>query len=226
MLDVHPPHHRFEGLKDFFIHLLTISVGLLIAVGIEGCVQRHRDHNLARDARETLRKEIEGNSKTIAESLTTIGKEQTNVINSITLLRRIRQDSKDKSAQKGGIGTPFSSTLLDDTAWKTAQSTGALTFMPYEEANRYSGIYEAQYQFQASQEKILEDVAQFIGVTHKYDFGTDITPEAASAALERFGVMEVHLATLKAMAESVAAKDKNFLTGKDSSEVINEDIPN
>jgi hypothetical protein len=39
-LDVHAPHHRVEGWKDFFIHLLTISVGLLIAVGIEGCVAK------------------------------------------------------------------------------------------------------------------------------------------------------------------------------------------
>jgi hypothetical protein len=53
-LDVHAPHHRIEGWKDFLVHLLTISVGLLIAVGIEGCVELHREHKLVREARETM----------------------------------------------------------------------------------------------------------------------------------------------------------------------------
>lgn len=226
MLDVHPPHHRLEGLKDFSIHLLTITVGLLIAVGIEGCVERHQHRELAQDARETLRKEIERNSKTITEALTEIDKKQTKVKDGIALLTRVMRNPKDKSAQKGSITTDFSFTTLDDTAWKTAQTTGALAFMPYEEANKYSVIYEAQYQFKASEEKISEDVAQFIGVIQKYDFDTDITPEAAAATLERLGVMQMHLATLKVMAESAAAQDKNFLTGKDTSYSFHEDIKN
>jgi len=217
MLDVHPPHHRLGGLKDFFIHLLTISVGLLIAVGIEGCVERHQHRELAQDARETLRKEIEGNSKTIERALPEIIKEQTKVSDTIAFLTHIRRNPKDKSLQKGSIDTDFSHTMLDDTAWKTAQTTGALAFMPYEDANKYSSIYEAQYQFKASEEKTIEDSAQFVGLVHKYDFDTDIAPEAASATLERFGIMQMHLAMLKLSAESAAAIDKSFLTGKDTS---------
>jgi len=226
MLDVHPPHHRLGGLKDFFIHLLTISVGLLIAVGIEGCVERHQHRDLARDARETLRKEIEGNSKTITEMLTEIVKEQTKTTDAIVSLEHIRQNPTDKNAHKSAFTAGFSPTFLDDTAWKTAQTTGALAFMPYEEANKYSGIYEAQYQFQTSQEKILEDVAQIGGVARKYNLDTDITPEAASAALERLGIMQIHLATLKVLAELAAAEDNSFLTGKDASYDFHEDVKN
>ena len=32
MLDVHPPHEAAHTWKDFFIHIATICVGLLIAV--------------------------------------------------------------------------------------------------------------------------------------------------------------------------------------------------
>jgi hypothetical protein len=49
-LDVHAPHEPIHGVKDFLLHLLTISVGLLIAVGIEGCVELHREHKLVREA--------------------------------------------------------------------------------------------------------------------------------------------------------------------------------
>jgi hypothetical protein len=42
MLDVHPPHKSIEGVGEFFLHLFTITVGLLIAVGIEAAVERHQ----------------------------------------------------------------------------------------------------------------------------------------------------------------------------------------
>jgi hypothetical protein len=35
MLDVHPPHEVTHTWKDFFIHIATIVVGLLIAIGLE-----------------------------------------------------------------------------------------------------------------------------------------------------------------------------------------------
>jgi hypothetical protein len=48
-------------MEGFFIHLLTISVGLLIAVGIDGCVELHREHKLVNEARATMREEIQDN---------------------------------------------------------------------------------------------------------------------------------------------------------------------
>jgi len=42
MLDVHAPHSPLHGTKEFFFHLFTITVGLLIATQIESCVEwRH-----------------------------------------------------------------------------------------------------------------------------------------------------------------------------------------
>ncbi len=39
MLDVHPPHQPVHGWRDFLIHLLTITVGLLIALGLEAVAE-------------------------------------------------------------------------------------------------------------------------------------------------------------------------------------------
>jgi len=35
MLDVHPPHASTHTWRDFFIHIATICIGLLIAVDLE-----------------------------------------------------------------------------------------------------------------------------------------------------------------------------------------------
>lgn len=48
MLDVHVPHPT-HSWKDFLIHIATISVGLLIAVGLEQGVEiLHHRHQAAR----------------------------------------------------------------------------------------------------------------------------------------------------------------------------------
>lgn len=45
MLDVHAPEHPIGGPRDFLVHLLTITVGLLIALGLENSVEAlHHRH--------------------------------------------------------------------------------------------------------------------------------------------------------------------------------------
>ncbi len=39
MLDVHPPEHTPHTWRDFFLHIATIVIGLLIAIGLEQSVE-------------------------------------------------------------------------------------------------------------------------------------------------------------------------------------------
>src|ERR1700689_4941523 len=68
-MDVHPPHAGIHTWKDFWIHLGTITIGLLIAIGLEQSVEwmhrLHERHVLQQD----LREEAERNLKIISEDL-------------------------------------------------------------------------------------------------------------------------------------------------------------
>ncbi len=189
-MEVHAPHQPIMSKKEFLVHLLAITIGLLIAVGIEGCVEMYREHGLVKEARQTLRDEIQYNSDRMAEALPEIDKERKSVDDSIKFLTRIVEHPKDKAAQNGSIGANYSLVGLHDTAWKTAQATNALSFMPYAEAQRYSDIYGSQKDFMDQENRLVEDEAQLLGVFAKTDFGHgDVTPEAASLALERYRSM-------------------------------------
>jgi hypothetical protein len=215
-LDVHAPHHRIEGWKDFLVHLLTISVGLLIAVGIEGCVELHREHKLVREARETMREEIQHNSDQMKDAVVKLDQQTAALNKDIETLTRIQENPKDKAAQDAQISADFSIVGLRETAWKTAQTTGALSFMPYAEAQRYSDVYGTQKGFLDQQDKILDDEAQFLGLMAKTNFGHGkITGEQASLALERFGIWRAHLTYLGLMAKVTAQDDAAFLVGKE-----------
>src|SRR5476651_2019271 len=57
MFDVHAPHDRVHTWKDFFIHIATIVIGLLIAVGLEQTVEYfHHRHQVA-EIRRSLAEE-------------------------------------------------------------------------------------------------------------------------------------------------------------------------
>ena len=59
MLDVHSPHHTPHTWRDFIIHIATICVGLLIAVGLEQAVEAINRHHERGDLRESLAHENE-----------------------------------------------------------------------------------------------------------------------------------------------------------------------
>jgi hypothetical protein len=61
MLDVHPAHHAASTWRDFFIHIATIVIGLLIAVGLEQAVEAVHHHHQREDLIADFRGECERN---------------------------------------------------------------------------------------------------------------------------------------------------------------------
>jgi hypothetical protein len=63
MLDVPPPHPPTHTWRDFFIHIATIVIGLLIAIGLEQTVEyihhRHQAHQLEEDMRAESEQNIQ-----------------------------------------------------------------------------------------------------------------------------------------------------------------------
>jgi hypothetical protein len=69
MLDVHAPHQTAHSWKDFFIHLATIAIGLLIALGLEQTVEflhhRHLSNQLERQMREVFASDVEADASSM-----------------------------------------------------------------------------------------------------------------------------------------------------------------
>jgi hypothetical protein len=198
MLDVHLPHKGIRGFSEFLLHLFTITVGLLIAVQIESFVEWRHHLHLAEEARVALRAEIESNLKDLRGIQPGLKVWRDQVDADLAAMKRIQNHPNDPAAQHTSLTVNSGGVTLDDTAWRTAQSTGALAYMPYEEAARYTNIYQAQYNLQTMEDKPLEDVAVILGLIEKFNFhsaGTKITAEQAGALAEKFGQMRMHLAT-------------------------------
>jgi len=207
MLDVHPPHESAHSVGDFFLHLFTITIGLLIAVGIEGAVTRHEHKKLADEARETMHAEIQRNESNAKDVLKDIVDQRKKMGHNLDLLKRVQDGEKPTDTS---LDASYGVKGFEHTAWRTAQATGALSYMPYEEANRFSSIYETVETFEKAEEVLAEDEAQFLGLVRRYSGDKHMSKEAADALAERLGIWQGHLLNINIAAfaspEHVAAR--------------------
>jgi hypothetical protein len=226
MLDVHLPHGKLGSFSEFLLHLFTITVGLLIAVQIESCVEwRHHVH-LAEKARVELRTEIEHNLAALKKAQPGLKAWQEQIDADLAAMQRIQENPDDSEAQQANLKVSASSMTMSDTAWKTAQLTGALAYMPYDEAERYSSIYQAQSALMAMEEKPAGDVGAITGLIAKFHMShsSKVTKEQASALAEQFGQMRWHLAVGDGLIEDCIEQDQAFLQNRKAREDFNFDM--
>jgi len=141
MLDVHPPHHAANTWRDFFIHIATIVVGLLIAIGLEQTVEFFHHRHIVREARETIHHEIELNRDAVKEDLANIDLNQTRMKSDLVTLRVLY---KNPNLKEKHLSYLFDWSSFNQSAWLSARDSGALTYMPPDEVQRYADIYDGQ----------------------------------------------------------------------------------
>lgn len=140
-MDVHPPHQSIHTWQDFFIHLFTITVGLLIALSLEGTVEWLNHRHLVREARASIRREIVENRKLAVADLTSVRQDQARIEKNIQQLIGLRGGAK---LEHVSLQYNLDWAGLSDSAWHTAQSTGAINYMDYQSAQALTGVYMQQ----------------------------------------------------------------------------------
>jgi hypothetical protein len=141
MLDIHPPHHAATTWRDFFIHIITIVIGLLIAIGLESSVEWMHHRHLVAKARGNIQREIHENQQLLPHNLDSLQKDGAQLKQNIETIRILRDHPKDL---RGKILYNLYWSAFTDAAWRTARDTGALSYMPYDEVQRLSELYGQQ----------------------------------------------------------------------------------
>ena len=154
MLDVHAPEHRIHGVRDFFVHLLTITAGLLIALALEAGVEAMHHRHQRREAEENLRQELRDNARDLTKVMASIPKER-KAVSQLLQLALERAQGKTVVAPPQQLGFNFAT--LHQAAWGTASATEVLNYMDYAQVQRFAEAYEMQQQFVALQQATLKD---------------------------------------------------------------------
>ena len=121
---------------------MTITIGLLIALSLEGMVEWIHHLNLVRQARATIYKEMTDNRRLLAEDLSSIKGDEARIEADIKLLTGLRAGARFEHAS---LQYHVDWSSFADSAWRTAEATGALNYMLYETAQTLSEIYGQQH---------------------------------------------------------------------------------
>jgi hypothetical protein len=174
MIDIHPPEQAAHSWRDIFIHLATITVGLFIALSLEGCVEWQHHRHLVREARENIRTEMQENQKELHDALGQIHKEQAQVKADIEALKTLR---KDINAHGLSVTLSFGNSALQDASWNTARETGALAYMSYPEVKDYAEVYRLQQLFAEQTARVTSAYTNSFSVLYIFDVDAKEAPE-------------------------------------------------
>jgi len=179
MLDVEPPETPIHGTRDFFVHLFTITVGLLIALALEGSVGAMEHHHLRLEAEANLRQEIRDNGNLVDQ----IEAGRVQQVQQLThLIDVLGLGAQSKLGPGGNISIGFGEEDLSDANWKSASSTGAVGYMDYGTVARFASAYEAQTLYMNLEREIVDS---YVGLDSYFNYQFDpnkVSAETAASA--------------------------------------------
>jgi hypothetical protein len=158
MLDVHPPHHPTHTWKDFFIHMATISVGLLIAIGLEQTVEvihhRHQRDALEQELRAEGMRNLHialGNIEFTEAAIDQL----TEQFGELQEMAGHHQPPRERQSPTGTGPTVIARPAV--SAWVVAQQNGSLELLPHDEAQRFVRVYSVAQMVSAAIDQVNTD---------------------------------------------------------------------
>ena len=216
MLDVHMPHATHTW-KDFFIHLGTITAGLLIAISLEQSVEKLHHLHQRHELEASLRAEGEVNKERAEIGFS-------HYDDQMTWLLRLHQDIGRMQATGGKANLPYrelhirprllegvvftDNPVLSTAVWDTASADSRLALLPDDVANSYSLLYRGQMTILAEdrlklQEAMAQQEAFEAPFADKRAPTTPVLARMSAAKLEEYDalVMETFTAARDAKAQ-------------------------
>jgi hypothetical protein len=209
-MDVHAPHQPVHTWRDFAIHLVVVTIGLFIALSLEGLIGYIHHRHLVRTARENIRIELQHNHESAQHSLDLL---QANVERQQSNIKSIHGLMEEGTNFHGHVDNTMDMDTPSTAAWHTARDTGALGFMPYDEVQRYSDIYELGDMINTTSIDIAkEDFDAAAPFYMGYDVGK-LPPAEYQRLLQDNARVQIELASLR---QIVQQYDKHVLEELDN----------
>jgi hypothetical protein len=205
-MDLHPPGGPVRSVRDFFVHLGIVTLGILIALGLEQMVEIHQRSKIAAEALAGFRKEIvdnEAHVKDVMADMTGLRAKAQNAIANLS------QDPAPGAAPPRidypGIRLDF----ISSASWDSAIATHALNDLPYDTVKRYAeafgalrifldaersgiGLWQDMRRFgtdpaalsKEQRSRLVEELRRYESFTHAIDLVGKGTLESCDAALK------------------------------------------
>ncbi len=229
MLDVHPPHTTTHTWRDFFIHIATISVGLLIAIALEQSVEALHHHHQREYLEHQMHVESLQNLDLVHAEIH-FAAQRRDYLNACVRALQSATPSGNKlivTLPVNNVDLPASSQGLlispSRGTWTIAQAAGTVALLPPEKAKVYARLdltadFEQRAEIETSRTAALLAVARLQDHAANIDgHPTPLTQPQVDDLLHAYGTtreaatdFHFRLAVLEGSLEAVAANVDNL----------------
>lgn len=183
---MHVPEGPVRSVKDFLIHIVIVTIGILIAIGLEQLVEAHHRAQRMHDAVDGFQKELVYDESQLDEVMTAMVELRRQIDSEIANLN----DPAPRSIRYPSIN--YDSISL--ASWDAAMATQALAELPYEDVHRYAEAFDLLRLFGSIEREGLTD---WQDVRAYGDDPKAVTPDQRRALIERLRRYENFTYTLE-----------------------------
>lgn len=180
-MDLHLPKSPIRSVKDFLIHIGTVTIGILIALSLGQIFEARQHRQLAAAAVAGFRKELAFDRMQVTEVLgnQTILREKTKIE-----IARLESGEPHEIAN-----VPMAFNNLVTASWETAVATQALNYLPYDQVRDFAEAFDV---FRLFNEQERQGLVQWQELDR---FGRDsakLSPTQRTQLIELLRHYEIH----------------------------------
>ncbi len=139
-IELHTPQGAIRTAKEFANHIATVTIGILIALALDGLVQSLRNQRLLVQTRQEFRAELSDDQRRAHIELAGVLDANNKLKALVTDLPSL-QESDPGLIVKRLLAVQNPGYFLPANSWQTALSTGVLAHMPPDEVERYANVF-------------------------------------------------------------------------------------
>lgn len=190
-MEIHPPEGPAHSFRDFAIHIGIVTIGILIALGLEGIRESWREHRSLAEARERFVVELKADQRQLQLERARVRDVNRGLQETIETLLQLTKDPATLQQKIAQLSPSFY--FFSTTAWDTAVATGVLTHMDASELDRFANVYQSVKNYQDA-EKMA--VPNWIAVTVFFQARKTLAEPDVVAGAERLRTLQVHMQEL------------------------------
>jgi hypothetical protein len=209
MMEIHGPEGPTNSFKDFAIHIVIVTIGILIALGLEGVREAIYVRRVVRDARENFHVELVGNRRNLDRELKNDTETLAQLDQIIADLPKLRKDPVE-FRKRVAIVYP-SGYLFSSSRWESALSTGALGHMSVDEVNQYAEVNFLVHAYTNLESQANTDWQQLESFVSGHE---NPNPQEMNTGAEKLYLYRADTRSLKQVAEEFSGSLNNALDKK------------
>lgn len=205
-------HVKRHGLRTFLFEILTVTVGLFIALALNDLVDWQSHRQLVRAAETSLHDEIKSNAQSLSVIRRQIAAEKQQLDDDLAVLSRLRALPDGVKPPHEKLQFEFRISDFNDTAWKTAQTTNAFSYMSYEDAEAFSTLYGTQALVYQNEQSSVDAMLRAAAVVVTKPSGVDLAHDEIDETVRRIGETKMRLIYLDDLVNSLDTSYQRYLS--------------